>query len=403
MAFSPEIQQQIIKVRRDNHKLTVNMTDEDIVLLLQQADQVLEYGQPVAFVVPRPKATSAEAHKQHPDALTAKEMVMRGQRLKEIGRWPDAEQALLKAIEQAKQTNDLRCQAWALGILGGLYRDRDDLSPAIVAYAHAKELAEQIGSSDGQHLIGVALDGIGTVYRRQGNYSLAIEHYQKSISTSSRIGDVYQLAITSGHLGNAYLNQRDFEQALNAYAESLAFSIRSGSDQEVANAYARFALVYQEQSRFDLAIEMLNRSLEICSRIGNQRGASQNLCNLGFIHDRDRNYRAAAEAYQRALEIMERIGDEPGLAAAHGYTANVFRKMGDLEQARNHFIQALILDERIGDERGKAMDHFNLGLLYLRMEDARQARPHLQKARDLFEMAGDKDKERITIQLLQGM
>ena len=270
MAFSPEIQQQIIKVRRDNQKLMVNMTDEDIVLLLQQADQVLEYGQPMAFVVPRPKRTLAEADKQHPDDLTAKERVMRGQRLKDIGRWPDAEQTLLRAIEQAKQTNDLPCHAWALGVLGGLYRDRGDLSPAIVAYGRAKELAEQIGSSDGQHLIGVALDGIGTVYGRQGNYSLAIEHYQKSISTCIRIGDVYQLAITSGNLGNAYLNQRDYEQAQNHFIQALI----------------------------------------IDERIGDERGKAMDHFNLGMLCLRMEDDQQARPHLQRARDLFELAGDK---------------------------------------------------------------------------------------------
>ena len=41
MEISPEIQNQIIKVRQDNPHLTAHMSDEEIVTLLHQADQTI--------------------------------------------------------------------------------------------------------------------------------------------------------------------------------------------------------------------------------------------------------------------------------------------------------------------------------------------------------------------------
>jgi tetratricopeptide (TPR) repeat protein len=54
-AFSAEhpqdISQQILQVRKDNPTLTANMSDDEIITLLQQADLALVHGKPMTFVV----------------------------------------------------------------------------------------------------------------------------------------------------------------------------------------------------------------------------------------------------------------------------------------------------------------------------------------------------------------
>jgi tetratricopeptide (TPR) repeat protein len=53
-----DISQQILKVRQDNPELTAKMSDDDIIILLQQADLALEHGKPMTFIMQTPKAES---------------------------------------------------------------------------------------------------------------------------------------------------------------------------------------------------------------------------------------------------------------------------------------------------------------------------------------------------------
>ena len=47
----PEIQQQILKFRRDNPQSSANMSDDEIILLFLQADLSLEHSKPMTFLV----------------------------------------------------------------------------------------------------------------------------------------------------------------------------------------------------------------------------------------------------------------------------------------------------------------------------------------------------------------
>lgn len=403
MEFSPEVQQQILKVRQDNPTLTENMLDKDIVVLLQQADQTLASGKPMAFLISRTKDTQANVEKQDLSKMTAKELVLHGEELKKIGQMREAEQIFYDAIERAKQTNDLLYQSWAFQFLGDICKDSGDLSQAVMKYREAMELAEQIGNQDGQHLICLIYNGLGKAYFKYGDFPKAIENFKKGIKICNQIGDVRELAITTADLGNAYLFQGDFEQAIQAYNENLELSIKSGSDNGIANAYTRFGVVYMGQGRYDLAIEMLNKSLEICSRIGNQRDASLNYQNLGLAYSDLGNYRLAIEMYQRGMGIMEQIGDETSIAHVHSNLANAFKAIGNFEQAQSHYIQALKIVERIGDRHGEALYNFNLGQLYREKGKTLQARTHIRKAQELFELVGDKQKTQIASQVLRSL
>lgn len=55
MNIPPEIPQQIQDLRRDNSVLTANISDEEILLLLQQADLAMEHGKPMSFLLQNPK------------------------------------------------------------------------------------------------------------------------------------------------------------------------------------------------------------------------------------------------------------------------------------------------------------------------------------------------------------
>lgn len=270
MKIPPEIQQQILEVRRNNPQLTANMSDEDIVLLLMQADLTLEHGKPMTFIVQRSGEAQESAGAPDLFTLSVHECGAYGEQLLAAGRWFEAERYFLAQLEKGKEEASLDQQAIAYSLLGTLYCFRGNMDQAMMLYNHALSLAEQVHNL---HLVGMIYNDVGEVYRKQGDYPQAIVYYSKSLEIAANMGNEENLAVVYGNLGIVHKNQGQFEQAVQAYEKSLVYSIRQGIDRLTANQYGNLGVVYGLEGRYAEAIAMHEKSLEICLRLGEQKGS----------------------------------------------------------------------------------------------------------------------------------
>ena len=247
MEISPEVRQQIQEYRRVNPKLASGMSDEDILLLLQQADLTLEHGKPMTFVVQRPDKTKETLDELDPSKLSAHECGLYGQKLLVAGRWFEAERYFFSQLEKGKAEDDLSQQARAYSSLGSIYGFRGNGDQALSLYCHALSLAEHISDL---RLCGNIYNDMGEVFRRQSDYSKAIPLYNKSLEIALKLGNEEDLAVGYGNLGIIYKNLGDFEQAIKAYEKSLEYSHRQGIDRLTANQYSNLGVVYELKGEY---------------------------------------------------------------------------------------------------------------------------------------------------------
>ena len=381
-----DLNQQILKVRQDNPELTADMSDEDIALLLQQADLTVELGKSMTFHVQRPDKTKETLDQPDPAVMSAHECGVYGEKLLLAGQWFEAERFFLSQLEKAKQEYNPSQQALAYTSLGNIYGFRGNGDQALLLYHHALSLAEQI---DDLRLCGGIYNDMGEVYRRQGDYLNAITFYNKSLEIATTIGNEESLAAGYGNLGIVYKNQGDFEQAIKAYEKSLEYSRRQGIDRLTANQYGNLGVVFGLKGQYTKAIEFHEKGLEICLRLGNQKSTADAYGNLGIAYIGIGNYPAARKMCQNALEIMKNIPNEPGMALIYGNLGFICQSEGDAEQAIVCYKQGLAVLERIGDKHNSAKFYNNLGLLYYGQGRSIDARVYLMKAKKLYETVGD--------------
>jgi tetratricopeptide (TPR) repeat protein len=393
-----DLSQQILQVRRDNPQLTANMSDDDITVLLQQADLALEHGKPMRFVVPRPGKAQGSVARPDPSTMSAQECGAHGEQLLVEGRWSEAERYFLAQLDKGREIGDLDQQARAHMSLGLVYSYQGDLSQAMMLYRHALSTAER---AHNQHLIASICNLIGEAYRKQGEYPEALAHYRMSLEIAERMGNEELLAAIHGNIGIVYKNQDKLEQAIQAYERSLEYSTRQGIDRLTAHQYGNLGVVYMFQGRYALALQTLNKSLEISLRLGDQKAVADNYGNLGTVHRETSNYPLAMEMYRKALEIMRELGDQPGTALTYSNLAAVYEALGDRGQALSYYQEALTLFERLGDKYNAAKLHFNLGLFYYQQKQLAQARAHMLEAQAVFEKVGDKQSAQRAAQALR--
>lgn len=388
-AIPPDIEQQILRVRRDNPGLTANMTDEDIVTLLQQADYALAKKRPITVITKRPSQPGKErTPADRPDLArqSVDELVVHGQKLMAAGQWQEAEEVFFTMERKAEQTNNTHYQSVALLFLGRIYTSHSEFTRAIESFGRALELAERIGD---QKTVSVIYDAMGAVHEMRGSYQEAIGYYEKAIEICKQLGDEQGVVISRGNLGNVYRTQGDFEQAIEAYKEALEYYIGIGAQHAIAKTCCNLGLVYQQQGRYDVAIEMLQKSQRAASRLGDELTAAKACRNLGIVYSKLGNYPLAVEMHQEALAIHRRIGNKPGVGTANAGLALVYQMADDVERALSHYEIALGILKGTGDRRSEAETHFNMGILYREIRQPSKAREQYKKAQELFEALGD--------------
>jgi len=94
--------------------------------------------------------------------------------------WPEIGQLLAKAIQQARSIKDNRAEAYALGHLGGLYEQTQQLSNAQDLTQQALILAQTINAPDIAYRWQWQL---GRLLKAQGNIPGAIANYTQAVST----------------------------------------------------------------------------------------------------------------------------------------------------------------------------------------------------------------------------
>jgi CHAT domain-containing protein len=96
----------------------------------------------------------------------------------ETPEWSAIAQILAKAIEQAKSLEDKRAEAYALGTLGGLYKETRQLEVAQKVTQQASALAESIQAPD----VGYRWQWqLGRILKTKGNQKAAIAAYTKAV------------------------------------------------------------------------------------------------------------------------------------------------------------------------------------------------------------------------------
>jgi len=108
-----------------------------------------------------------------------------------------------RALEVAKEAENLEFEVYALNMLSVVYRRSYAIKSALDYHQEALELAESVENpSKGlKRSINVSLNGIGNIYQTLEQYDLAIDQFKKSLNLERELGNQLGLAINYQNIG----------------------------------------------------------------------------------------------------------------------------------------------------------------------------------------------------------
>jgi len=185
-----------------------------------------------------------------------------------------------------------------------------------------------------------ANETIGNIYKKQGKYYLAMKYFEdclKLIETGSENNEMKFHILKM--IGDALRNQGKYEMAIEHYNKILSSQINS-LEIDILNG---IALVYCDQGKYDLSLEYYNKSMDVYRKLldddnddGNL-GIAKIISCIGKVLTKQKKYDLALENFEKALILYEK----------HSFRnckldiAFLFNNMGSIYNALKNFELAL--------------------------------------------------------------
>ena len=209
-------------------------------------------------------------------------------------------------LDFAKEKGQKKHMASALSTQGNSI---DDPMTSIVYHTKSLKILEEIGD---KNIIPLALNNIGGMYGKQGNYEKTNDYFTRSLKIYKEIGDKNGIAYSLNNIGGNYNRQGYYAQAIDNHT----------------------------------------KSLEIEEEIGDKNGIAYSLHNIGTIYYNQLNYEKANDCFTRSLKIYKEIEDKYGIAYSLNMIGKASYYQGDFDKAMNYSKRSLAIDQEIGEING---------------------------------------------------
>ncbi len=217
---------------------------------------------------------------------------------------------------------------------------RDDLENALVEFQEAARLSPEMA---------VAHSGMGTIYRRLGEYEQAIECFVLALQRNPSFDDTFNLA-------QLYHFTQRVKEAIQTYLQAVELKPAS------FDAQLNLGVCYQQTGDYSQAIERFEKAIAI------EPDRPHAYVNLGVALDAQQKYYEAIRAYKEALE---RDSHQPQVLVNLAHT---YMNQDRLKMARQALEQSIQMDSNL------AAAHEALGFCLFRSREFNAAARAYQQA-----------------------
>jgi predicted ATPase/DNA-binding SARP family transcriptional activator len=275
------------------------------------------------------------------------------QRLKALEADHDNFRAALQHLSGEDLLRIVKSLFWFWNVRGHWSEGRACLEEALAGYSHADALRA------------AALNGLGILAWRQGDYGTARCALEEGIAIHRSLGERGSMGSMLGNLGLVLCDLGDYPAARACHAEALEIDRELGH-QNVAARLCNLGLVEMYENELAAALGHFDEAIVLFRENDHQRGVATSLANRGLIALRLGDYRSAARDNMEAAAICRELSLKGILGfALHGLGMTAFYE-NDYSQARAYYLESLKIRQEVADQKGITDSFNNIGDLLLR-------------------------------------
>jgi class 3 adenylate cyclase/tetratricopeptide (TPR) repeat protein len=236
-----------------------------------------------------------------------------------------------EVVEEALTVSDLETLAPTYSLLH-LVHSLLGSSDRVAYRGLALPLYEELGDLSGQASV---LNNVGIEAYYEGDWTKALDLYERSRALRERLGDVTNVAIQMSNIGEIRSDQGHLEEAEALFREVQRICDTAGQRLASTVARANLGRAATRAGRFDEAEELLEEALETFRPMHAASFALETDARLAEVDvlrgDRPR------QALERASAVLERADDPAGMAALQAAALRIRAcarvQLGDLDGA----------------------------------------------------------------------
>lgn len=256
-----------------------------------------------------------------------------------LGDWVLAEEFLQRSRQLCEEIGRTPSLVRVLIALGNLERRRRRWDAAVTLFDRAGELARE---NDYSREAVLAVEFTGELLFDQGKYDEAAECYREGLARAEEMAPLGDLVNEiCRRLGEARLEQGRFEEALVLGQKALSSSSRIDDQYERAITCRLVGLAYSRLGQARESEQFLGEAIDSLTRIGESFELAQTLLKTG-VHGYGGDDRRAVDDLQKAFGIFLSLG-------TRGYAAQAAAEVADAHFRSDHLDEAILYLDRALD------------------------------------------------------
>lgn len=265
-------------------------------------------------------------------------------------------------------------------IKGRVYRRTGDFDLALEFLEHS--LSTRIGLGN-VYATGAPLNEIGIIYAQKGQFDFALKNLQQSLKVFEDAGNKGQIVRIRNNIGMIYMGIGDLEQALEFYQKALATSEELENERYISAISLNIGRIFFARGEIDDALGYYQRSSSIFEKLDSK--AEQAIClnSIGQVYYAKGELDDALDFYQRSLAIVEELQVKQEIATSLNNIGDVYRERGDFTSAADNYERSLAIFEGIGNKLDMSHTLVNLIRLGLSKGSCDDAESYLQQLEEI--------------------
>ncbi|AII52127.1 hypothetical protein N008_09070 [Hymenobacter sp. APR13] len=217
----------------------------------------------------------------------------------------------------------------------------------------------------------------------------AIALTKQALALARQIADPVGEGQALLRLGTLYRRQADYTPALQYTEQARRLFTRRADLAGLSNVYMQLSLIYMVQGSPVPAVQAALKGLHLAEQVGDPQAQVRLRATLGNIYHQVGDYHSAVLVLQTALRDARKIGDERAIASALNVLGNSYQQQQRYQLALASYQQAIALNRKLGDSKSETIDEIDVAELYEEQGRYALALLHGQRARQLTRTGND--------------
>lgn len=257
------------------------------------------------------------------------------------------------------QQDTTRLQAMGTFIWDGYMFSQPDS-----AFYYAQLHYDFAKKNDLKYYMSYATSAQGTSFLIKGDYVIALDYIQKSLSGYQEIESKGGIAGALNKIGVIYMEQGVNVKAINYFQRSLKIREELGDKTRIATTLYNIGIIYDDLGEYGTALTYYQRCLDYYKEMGYKKGIGSSLLDIGMVYSSQGDNVTALDYCQRSLLIAEEIGDKLEIAESLRNIGYIYKDQSDYVTALDYFQKSLIFYKGMRDMRDISTVLIGMGSIY---------------------------------------